>query len=192
MACPQTAASEYWWVPLVSVVIGAIVGFGISELRERLQRKRQRTGHLEALTVEVSVCGDLAQGYCIGKVMAPAYRMPLLAYQRVFPELVSAGILNSTETNALMRFFFNAAAFNFALDQAQAVLMKKSEDRPPNRLELETRRAMLKAQKLAKGGTSNHYTAAIDALRKHLPEDAAMRLNIPSEDVQEEVGTEDG
>jgi hypothetical protein len=191
MATPETGPG-YWWVSLLGVVIGAALGFGISEFREWRQRKRQRVGYLEALAVEIGVCGDLARDYCAGGVMAPAYRMPLLAYQRAFPELLSAGILVSKETDALMRFYFNAAAFNFALDQAQAVLMKKKEDRPEKRLDWETRRAMLKARKLARGSnTPNHFDAAIAALRSHLPRDATTRLNIPTEELQEGEAAEE-
>jgi len=176
-----------WWIPLLSVVIGVILGYAATELRESCRRTRERRGHLEALAVEIQICSEIATGYLVGKVRAPAYRMPVLAYQRSLPAILAEGVLNMTETNALVRFYANALAFNFSIDQAQAVLMKKQEDRPPNRLELEVRRARLKAEKLGKSDrTPNHYDAAMSVLKKHLPEDSQRRLTLTAGELVED------
>lgn len=181
-----TIVGTPWWSSLIGVVAGVVLGYGLAELREFLRRDRERRGHLEALAVEIQVCSDLAGGYIVGKVMAPAYRMPLVAYERSFPILISEGILSLEEINAVARFYLNAGAFNLGVDQAQAVLMKRNEDRPPERLEHEVNRARLKARKLLRTGTASHYTAAMAAISRHLPTKARARLKLPEEELVEE------
>ena len=184
----QVIVGAPWWGALVGALVGVLLGFCISEFRDWRERRRKRYGFLEALAVEINVCADLAKGYFDGRVMAPAYRLPLLAYERVLPEILSEGILTIQETQALIRFYFNVAALNFCLDQAQAVLMQKEPDRPHERLEREVRRAKLKARKLRKdSGPGNHYDAAIDVIRRHLPKDRNVRLGLSVEEVLEEA-----
>jgi hypothetical protein len=174
-------------MPLLGVVVGAALGYGIAELRDYYTRRRQRHGHLEALGVELQMCGDIARGYLSGKVMAPAYRMPMIAYERSLPALLAEGVLTVQEMHALMRYYVNAIAFNFALDLTQQVLMVPKEDRAERRLEREAGRARLKAEKLSNRGASNHYTAAIGVIRSHLPEKAARRLAmVPASELVEE------
>ena len=169
------------WVPLLSVSIGALWGFGVAEARDLIHRRRQRRGNFEALGVELQMCGDLASGYLRDKVMAPAYRMPLMAYEHSLPALLVDGVLSVAETNALLRFYVNAMAFNFSVDQVQAVLMMKEDSRPPMRLEHETNRVRLKAGKLCRGSQpANHFDAAVAVIRRHLPKEARARLLIQS------------
>lgn len=176
-----------WWVPLISVVIGAILGYCAAEMREWRRRKREIRGHLEALAIEIQICSEIAAGYLDGKVMAPAYRMPILAHAKSFPVLMSDGLLRSEDISALARFYLNVHAFNLAIDQAQAVLMKKDEDRPPHRLEREVSRSRLKAKKLIKSGAKpTHYDNAMAVMRRHLPADSRSRLSVPEEDLAEE------
>ena len=186
MDCSEVARMA-WWNTLLGVVVGAALGYLGAELREFFRRKRERQGHFEALGVEIQICSDIARGDSGGKVRAPAYRMPLMAYQRSFPLLIADGVLSLEEINALARFYMNAAAFNYSLDQAQAVLMKKEEDRPPKRLENESFRARMKALKLnSEGESSNHYHTAIRVITAHLPEGSRKRLLLPGVELEEE------
>ena len=169
-------SSTSGWLPLIGVVVGAGLGYAVAELRDYSTRKRQRQGHLEALGVELQMCGEIARGYLSGKVMAPAYRMPTIAYERSLPALLAEAVLTVQEMHALMRYYVNAAAFNFALDQTQQVLMIPKEERAERRLDREASRARLKAEKLSNHGASNHYKTAIEVIRSHLPEKAALRL----------------
>ena len=175
-----------WWAPLLSGLIGVLVGFGLNELRERSRRKRERHGHFEALAAELQICAEMARGYINGGVKAPAYRMPMIAYARSIPALLADGVLRFEESSALFRFYVGAQSFNFALDQAQAVLMKRPDDRPEKRLDLEVGRAQLKARKLAKDSEKpNHYDGAIAVVRAHLPQKSHGRLSIEEDDLRE-------
>lgn len=171
------------WVALLGVVIGGALTFATTEYRECRERNRKRHGNFEALAVEIQICGELADGYLKGNVLAPAYRMPMIAYQRSFPELLTDGVLAVDETKALIRFYINVAAFNFSVDQAQAALMSSDEERPPHLIR-ETKRARLKAAKLRRG--EPQYSAALDVAKAHLPKESRERLAIPIEALAEE------
>ena len=180
------AVSIPWWGPLLGAVIGVLLGFGLNELRERCRRDRERRGHFEALAAELQICATMALGYLKGGVMAPAYRMPTVAYSRSLPALLADGVLEFSETEALIRFYVGAQSFNFALDQAQQLLMQKPDERPEKRLDLEVGRAQLKARKLAKDSEKpNHYDGAIAVVRVHLPKKSHGRLSIEEEDLSE-------
>jgi hypothetical protein len=165
-----------WWIPIVSVVIGVVLGYGAAELREYFRRKHERRGHFEALAVEIELCGELTAAYLASSVQTPAYRLPARAYETAFPAILAAGVLSMREIDALTRFYINVHSFNLAIDQAQATLMKREEDRPPERLGQEVRRAELKAIKLRKGEAPNQYDDAMAVLMAHLPEESIKRL----------------
>lgn len=173
-----------WWTSLLGVVVGAGLAFGIAEYRDAKERSRKRRGNFEALAVEIQICGELADGYLKGGVMAPAYRMPLTAYNKCFADLLTDGVLASAETNAVIRFYINVAAFNFAVDQAQIALMKRDDDEPTPRSRREASRAMLKASNICR--SSEQYGAAIGVMRQHLPEESRARLAIPLGDLLKE------
>lgn len=172
---------QAWWNPLLGVIVGAALGFGLAEYRDYKERKRRRRGNFEALAVEIQICDELAHGYLNGGVMAPAYRMPLTAYSKCFSDLLTDGVLTASETNAVIRFYINVAAFNFAVDQAQAALMKRDDDQPTTRLKREASRTFLKAQNIRRDNSS-----AMDVMRNHLPEKSRARLAIPLGDLVEE------
>lgn len=171
---------------MLGVAVGILLGWGVAAFREHLRRGRERRGHFEALAVEIQVCADMASGYMRGGVMAPAYRMPFIAYENSFPALLADGVLTFQETEALIRFYIGAQSFNFCLDQAQSVLMTKHEDRAAERLEREVRRARLKAQKLKReDGKKTHFDGAIEVVRAHLPAKSIARMSISPVELDE-------
>lgn len=177
-----------WWVFPLNIAIGASLGFAIAEYRDWRRRQRQRVGHFEALAAEIQICAEMAKGYVDGTVKAPSYRMPQVAYQRSFAALLSDGVLNFSETAAIARFYVAALSFNFSVDQAQMILMKKEEDRPPRRVGLESGRARMKALNLRKDSDRlNLYVNAIDVVRRRLPKDSQGRLSLAEEDLREEA-----
>ncbi len=106
-----------WWAPLLAAVAGVLFGWGISEWRDRKVRERKRNGCFESLAAEIQICSAMSSGYLKGNVMAPAYRMPLMAYENALPPLLAEGVLTYAQMEALTLFYVNVQAFNFALDQ---------------------------------------------------------------------------
>src|SRR5262245_1995806 len=105
-----------WWIPIVSVVIGVVLGYGAAEFREHFRRKHERRGQLEALAVEIELCGELAAAYLASSVQTPAYRLPIRAYETALPAILADGVLSMAEINALTRFYVNVHSFNLAID----------------------------------------------------------------------------
>ena len=176
-----------WWVSPLSVGVGVLLGFGVSEFREWRRREQERVGHFEALAAELQICADMARSYLRVKIRAPSYRMPLIAYQRSLPALLADGVLTFDETQALIRFYVTAQSFNFAVEQAHQLLMKKEDDRPTKRLDSMGNLGKMKARKLSRDSDRpNHYTKAIDVVRRRLPEDSRGRLSLGEEELDEE------
>jgi hypothetical protein len=172
-----------WWVSLLSVIVGAVIGFCVSEFRDWRQRKRTIAGYFEALAVEIQICGELARGYVKGRVRAPSYRLPVLAYQKALPELLSQGELTYNEKYALVRFYMNANQLNFCMEQIQTLFMRTQEERPDDRVDREHKRALLKAGKIQKDRTpSNFYDAAMEVVRAHLSKNSKTGAVLAIED----------
>jgi hypothetical protein len=178
---------EWFGAWLGTVILGALLGYGIAEFRDWRRRVRERRGNFEALAAEIQLCANLAEGYLGNSVQVPTYRMPTTAYDRSFPMLLVDGVLKLSETDALMAYYINVRGFNLAVDQAQALIVRKEEDRPPKAFDREVKRAKLKAMRLRREGDKTIlYGKAIDVLRAHLSMAALDRLTIDQSAITDE------
>jgi hypothetical protein len=163
--------------------LGVALAFGSTEIRERITRSRARRGHFEALAAEIRMCGAIAKGYLAGKVMSPSYRMPLIGHEQSLPALLAEGVLRQADSEALIRYYNNAKAFNLCLEYCHEALLEKLRDEGADRLDKEVRRTQLKARKLAPG--SEHPTQYDDALRvvaRNLPRASLRQLEFDAEE----------
>src|SRR6476659_9106541 len=100
------------WMPVLSVLFGAVIGYGLTELKDFFARRRERKGHLESLAAEIRMCGNIARGYLSAGIPAPAYRMPLVAHNRSLAIVLAYEALRPGDREALSRFYVNAESFN--------------------------------------------------------------------------------
>ena len=164
------------WLAITSGLIGALVAYGLGEWRERRARKRKLLGNFEALAAEILICNSLAEGYLAGAVLAPAYRMPIVAFETVLPALLAEGVLARGEIEAILSFYVNTKSFNLSLDLAQDYASSNKD----NSVEREASRASLKAMNAIEGppGIPSHYEKALVAVKKHLKRESITRLKL--------------
>src|SRR5437762_14063228 len=82
-----------WWQPLISAVVGVLLGFGLAEGRGFFARRRKHTSYWVALDAEIEFARGGAQGLLDSNVAAPLGALPNTCYQSCFPELLSEGVL---------------------------------------------------------------------------------------------------
>jgi hypothetical protein len=140
-----TAHSE-----VVAALLGAAVGFGLSELKDWFWRIRRRRAQWRALSAEVELCRETAEVFLDDPIKAPLYRLPVLTYLNSFPALLAEGIPTEKETRAITRFFSQVQTLNRGLDQAN-----EARDQE-HLLNKEYGRNRIKAEKLIQ--TGSYYT----------------------------------
>ncbi len=189
------------WIPFAAGAVGAVLGAACAivagEIREFWQRGRVREGHLEALLAEIRICGAIAAGYVPSRVTSPAYRMPLIGHQRSLAQVFAERLLTQADSEALMRFYVNAEAFNRCLDycheaacQLDDAVDAESKARATKKLMRQVNRAGLKARKLCPGtaGGNTHYDNALAVLGKHLPRASLDRLTFDAAEPESPQG----
>jgi hypothetical protein len=72
-----------FWVEykeIIAVVVGAILGFTLSEGKETWLRRRRRKSHFGALRAETELCREMAETYLRDNIIAPSalMRIPCL------------------------------------------------------------------------------------------------------------------
>ncbi len=136
-----------FWVEykeIIAVVIGAILGFALSEGKDAWFRRKRRKSHFGALRAEIELCREMAETYLRDNIVAPLYRLPINAYENSMPALLADGVLNETEVRALTEFFAQVQTLNRGLDQAQSM----REEGEQQMLQEEFGRNRLKAERL--------------------------------------------
>jgi hypothetical protein len=118
---------------LAGVILGAVLGYVSARLRDWHERKRTQRGHLEALKAEILICSAIAEWYLRERYMAPAYRVPLIAYEKSLPALLAEGLLSEKDTSAIIHFYVTGRSLNLCLDLAQEA--RGDDVEPPFRLE---------------------------------------------------------
>lgn len=175
-----------WAIALISAVVGTAVGALLTHLlakaRDDDTRLRSTKGHLQALAVGVLTSGELAKWYLEEGYAAPAYRVPLLAFEHSMPALLSTGRLEGADAAALLRFFTTAQSFNLCLDLTQdaAIAAGNPGAHPLNvaTLDKQAARARLKAQQMRPGPADapSEYDGALTAVKNNLPWAEVQRI----------------
>ena len=147
---------------VVAAIVGVVVGFLLSELKEWHARKKRHAALWQALNAEIEFCKERANTYLQDNVIAPLYRLPLLSYQNCLPVLLSDGALKEGETRNLMEFFTEIETLNRGLDNV-AAMREKGDDKI---LKEEYSRNRLKAERLAGSGTLYSKAIAVTRARK--------------------------
>jgi hypothetical protein len=147
-------------------LLSVVVGFALATFKDSWQRRRRRETHWAALRAELEFCRRQAETFLRDGVAAPLYRLPTTAYMRAFPALLADAAASEADVDALMQFFTEVETFNRGLDLAQAARAHNSE----TALQEEHQRNHLKARRLIhpQGGETNFYTAANQAIARHL------------------------
>ncbi len=147
---------------IVATVIGVILGFALSELKDFIRRRNRAITHFKAIKAEIEFCSHMARIFIRDKVAAPLYRLPTKAYQASLPQLLSDAIVNEHELRAIQQFYMQVESLNRGLDQAE--LARTDEER----LNKEFSRNYIKAEKLLPTGetTDSFFTEAHNLLQK--------------------------
>jgi hypothetical protein len=164
-----------WWQPWIPViaalagaVVGAAIGFLLSQGMEWYRRRDREKAQWAALRAEIEFCCQRAETYLRhDEPKAPLYRLPTTAYAAAFPELLRDAKVTETEMLPLMRFFTEVEDFNRGLDLAQAAIDRNDA----GKIDIEISRNLLKASMLVPppvGKADGYYQAARAILNAHL------------------------
>ncbi len=147
---------------ITTALIGVIVGFVLSELKESLKIRKRATVHFKAIKAEIEFCSQMAQVFIRDKVAAPLYRLPTKAYEVSLPQLLADAATNEHELRAIQRFYMQVESLNRGLCQAE--LARNDKDR----MNEEFSRNYTKAKYLLSTGetTDSFFTEAHNLLQK--------------------------
>ncbi len=171
------------WMQAIGTVAAIAVAIAIPWKQVQRARSQARLGHLEMIATDVRLAGRQARVYLdnIKRFRLPAYRLQLHGAHTALPSLLADGTLNGDDATALSQFYVDATSFNYCLDIAQGL---KNQNLAWGR---EVSRVVKKAEHLVPASGRSRYDRAIAVLRKHLPEQAVLRLSI---DAAEDYGAE--
>ena len=146
-------------IALSSVLLGFILGFVV----EWGRGKRRLKVHWAALRSEINLCKKRAQDYVGGRVKAPLYRLPTVAFQISLPILMVDGDLSAKGFEALVEYYSWCLDINRGLDNADE--LRKDENL--KLLEKEYRRNLDKAETLynPKDAQPSRYEEAVKVLK---------------------------
>ena len=141
---------ESWYLSdgVIAAFIGAASAFFLMVIYNGLLARRKRHAHYSALKAEMEYCHDLAKVYLEGKIAAPLYRLPTVAYANSLPALLADAALNATDTRALLAFFNEVETLNRGLDQAEGARLITDPTERETKLTDELNRNALKAKHL--------------------------------------------
>lgn len=104
-------------------VLLVILGFLLGVIPSWWAKKMTIRNHWANLSVELVACKDLAETYLRDHIMCPLYRLPTVAFQTSFPNLIALGQLTEEEINVLSRFSTQVQNLNRGLDNASNIGM---------------------------------------------------------------------
>lgn len=122
--------------------------------RERDRDRTARLGRLGAVEAELKSCAEQCEIYTVtsreGPMLAPAYRLPLVAYNSVLPLLLADGVLSEDAARSIGQYYVDAVSFNRCLDRLDQMQMAASTSSRPtddqlNLAKAEVQRCQVKA-----------------------------------------------
>jgi hypothetical protein len=144
----------------VSEVISVVVGFILGHVPRWLDRHRRIKTHWHSLRAEALLCKKAAEAFLAAKIAAPLYRLPVVAFERAFPILITDGSVSEQELMALSRFVSVVQEFNRGLEDASGFVKANDNEH----LRKAHGRNILKAEALLTPA-NNEPALALEALR---------------------------
>ena len=144
-------------------------GFALRGWAESRREDRLIRSHIDALGMEVYLCGQLAATYLHDGIEAPLYRLPNNAYRIALPSLFRMGLLIGDQTDTLQRFYLQVEQVNRGLDNVDDFLRGKTPEKDGQAITLEVEKNRLngKVQDLRAHGhgedASDLYKEAVAA-----------------------------
>jgi hypothetical protein len=129
-----------------------IAGYLLAKWGERAHADRSVRAHIDALGMEIRYCGKLAAEYASASVAAPLYRLPDTFYQLAVPELLREGLLDGADTDALQRFYGQAAQVNRGLDIVDDLLREEENELTSSPVQTQLSRLHLKVNDMRAEG----------------------------------------
>jgi hypothetical protein len=104
--------------------------------RETERLTEARLAWLVAVEHEVKLCSKQCEIYVVeffaSRLIAPAYRLSLLAHDSALASLIADGTLSQSASDAIKQFYTDAISFNRGLDVIAELLTKGRTERAPS------------------------------------------------------------
>ena len=154
------------WIPVVGTLLGTALGIWGSWWKEEHRRKATRRALWTALGCEIEVCRKEATTYLAARIDAPAYRLPVKAFESAAFKLLEDGAMDADDYTPLLDFFHVVNQANRVLDLVQAARERDDTDGQAK----EVGRARMKMDSLVTGreGRPPLYPPAAKVVRDHL------------------------
>ncbi len=107
---------------LGGVIRGAIIASGV----EWLQKRKRHVAYWSAMSAEIDLCREQAQGYLDDNVIAPLNRLPTIAYTNALPGLLGDGAVSGGEAKAVVSFYNLVEQINRGIEQANDALTPRA------------------------------------------------------------------
>jgi hypothetical protein len=111
---------NYWWIGLVSALLGAGIGSSVPIWWSSRLRRIERLGEITAMISEASSAGSRMRTLIRGPVKAPLYRLPSAISKHALPKLIGDGKLTDAEIDLLVEFSNKVDEINRGLERAGA------------------------------------------------------------------------
>jgi hypothetical protein len=111
---------NYWWIGLVSALLGAGIGSSVPIWWSSRLRRIERLGEITAMISEASSAGMRMKALIRGQVKAPLYRLPSAISKHALPKLIGDGKLSDAEIDLLVEFSNKIDEINRGLERAGA------------------------------------------------------------------------
>lgn len=136
------------------------VAFAKSQETDQLKQKVEkslveRVGRIAAVSTELQICADQCEIYVVQFIeqnwYAPAYRLPTVAFDKIWPMLLAEGKLTDQAIKDVTQFYTDATSFNRSLDRIDQLKFERPVSDPASEnlvidlIRSEAGRALMKA-----------------------------------------------
>lgn len=155
-------------------LLGVIVGATITQGTAWWQKRKRHFAYWSAMSAEVDLCRDQAQGYIADQVIAPLGRLSIVAYENGFPTLLADGAVTHDEAKAVLNFYGLVEQINRGLEQANEAIAGGTKT---DRSIYESMRLDVKCKHMLEA--NGPYAVVRGVIAHHVPSSA--RRNAPGE-----------
>ncbi len=130
-------------VDLLTAVFLILFGFALRGWAQSRREDRLILSHIEALGMEIHLCGQLAATYLHADIDAPLYRLPNDAYRIALLSLSDIGLIYGDHWYTLQRFYLQVEQVNRGLDNVDDFLRGKTPENDGQGITLEDEKKRL-------------------------------------------------